>query len=356
MTPSIVRNAIPLACALVIGATVVGVKLLRREASRPALVWYGNAVHPYISEVRAGVEAFASDTGTSVYCTLGQEWTQDNQNVNVEALSTQGYRGFSLYPGDPAGANALLRLLRRRNQHTVVYGAEPALPTPAPFTVATDVKASAMAAAEELIRLMGGRGRILNLLEAVTDVNTRTRDEGVRAVVARNPGVEIVQTLSDMMQMGEATTKIQSALAARADQIDGMIATGFNPTVAAASLLTEWHRDPRHKRIRFIGIDTHPTTLQAIRDGAIDATVAQNPFGHGYISCALLRLLDEGWTPRQDYQFIDAGLLIVHRANLDTYAGEVRRVTDRILGELKLKYLNPPSSDAAQEPVRSSSP
>ena len=30
-----------------------------------------------------------------------------------------------------------------------------------------------MTATEELIRLMGGQGNILNLLEAVTDLNTR---------------------------------------------------------------------------------------------------------------------------------------------------------------------------------------
>ena len=337
-----IRNLIPVSCALVIATTVVGVKLMRRPVERAPIVWYGNAVHPYLSEVRAGVEAFARHSGTTVYCTLGQEWTQDNQNVNVEALSTQGYRAFSLYPGDPAGANALFRLLQSRGQHVVVFGAEPALPTPVPFAVATDVKGSARAATEELIRLLGGRGRILNLLEAVTDVNTRKRDEGVREVVARHPGVEIVQTLSDMMQMGEATTKIQSALAARADQIDGIIATGFNPTVAAASILTEWHKDPQHKRIRFIGIDTHPTVLQAIREGAIDATVAQNPFGHGYVSCALLQLLNEGWTPRRPYAFIDSGLVIVTRSTLESYPAEVRRATESILAELRTKYLNPP--------------
>ena len=61
--------------------------------------------------------------------------------------------------------------------------------------------------------------------------------------------------------------------------------------MAAASILTEWHNDPRHKRLRFIGIDTDVTVLKAIREGAIDATVAQNPYGHGYVSCAILRLL-----------------------------------------------------------------
>jgi ribose transport system substrate-binding protein len=337
-----VRNGIPISCALAIVATIVGVKCFRSESARPSLVWYGNAVHPYISEVRTGVEKFSRDSGQTVTCTVGQEWTQDNQNVNVEALSTLGFQGFALYPGDPAGANALFKLLRSRGQHVVAFGAEPMLPTPASFTVATDIKGAAVLATEHLVHCMGGRGRILNLLEAVTDVNTRKRDEGVREVVARLPGVEIVQTLSDMIQMGEATTKIQSALAARAGEIDGIIATGFNPTVAAASILTEWHKDPRHRRIPFVGIDTHPAVLQAIRDGSISGTVAQNPFAHGYVSCALLQLLKEGWQPRHEYAFINAGSLVVTKENLHSYPAGLQQTTDVILSELKTKYLAPP--------------
>ena len=336
------RNAIPIICALTVGVVVAGVKMTHPTVKLETIVWYGNAVHPYITEVRLGAEAFAKDSGVPVYCTVGQEWTQDNQNVNVEALSTGGYKAFCLFPGDAVGANALFQLLRDHGQNVVAYGAPPALPTPIPFTVGTNIKGAAMAATEELIRLMGGHGKILNLLEASTDVNTRARDEGIREVVAKHPGVEIIQTLSDMIKMGDATTKLQSALAARAGDIDGIIATGFNPTVAAASALTEWNKDPAHKYIHFIGMDTDSTVIRAIQEGRIDATVAQNPFGHGYLSCMILNLLNEGWTPRQPYQFIDSGIVIVSRNNLNTYASKVRQITSGIAAELKTRYLNPP--------------
>jgi ribose transport system substrate-binding protein len=154
--------------------------------------------------------------------------------------------------------------------------------------------------------------------------------------------VEIVQTISDMSQVSEATTKIQSALAARREEIDGIIATGYNPTLAAASVLAEWHRDPGRKRIRFVGIDTGAPVLQAIRDGAIDATIAQNPPGHGYLSCMILKLLLDGWVPAAPYRFIDAGIVVVTRDNVDTYAAAVRKITDGIAAELKTKYLRAP--------------
>jgi ribose transport system substrate-binding protein len=145
-----------------------------------------------------------------------------------------------------------------------------------------------------------------------------------------------------MTQVSEAVTKIQSALAARMDELDGIITTGYNPTIAAAAVLSEWHKDHRHKRIRFIGIDTGSTVLQAIRDGAIDATVAQNPPGHGYISCLLLKLLLDGWRPRAPYQFVNAGIVVVTKDNIDTYAAEVRKITDGIAAELRTRYLEPP--------------
>jgi ribose transport system substrate-binding protein len=327
---------------LILVAAVIVVNVTRKKTGVEPIAWYGMMPHPYKTEVRSGVERFERETGVRVLKVVGQQWTQDNENVNVEALSTRGHKAFSIYPGDPAGANALFAQLRERGQIVVAYGAEPALPTPVPFTVATDIKAAAMTAAEKLIELMGGRGRILNVLELVTDINTKKRDDGIKEVVAMHPGVSIIQTISDMTQVSEATVKIQSALAARMDEIDGIITTGYNPTIAAASVLAEWHRDPRRKRIRFIGIDTGDTVLQAIRDGAIDATVAQNPPGHGYIPCLILKLMLDGWTPAKEYQFIDAGIVVVTKDNVDTYAVEVGKITDRIAAELRVKYLLPP--------------
>jgi ribose transport system substrate-binding protein len=336
------RKWLPVAVIGALVALVIVVKLSRKAETVEPMAWYGTMPHPYITEVKGGVEAFEKESGTAVYKLVGQEWSQDNENLLVEAMSTRGYRAFSIYPGDAAGANGLFASLRRRGQLVVAYGAEPALPTPAAFTVATDIRGAAMAACEELIRFMGDKGNILNVLETVTDINTRKRDEGITEVVSRHPKVKIIQTIADMTQVSEATNKIQSALAARGGEIDGIITTGYNPTIAAAAILTEWHKTPQHKRIRFIGIDTGPTVLQAIRDGSIDGTVAQNPFGHGYISCTILKMMLDGWRPKKDYQFINAGIVLVNKDNVDSYSKEVRKITDSIVAELKTRYMTPP--------------
>jgi ribose transport system substrate-binding protein len=107
-------------------------------------------------------------------------------------------------------------------------------------------------------------------------------------------------------------------------------------------LLEEHNRRPGAKRIRFVGLDTDERVLAAIRDGAVDATLAQNPFGHGYISCALLDLLLQGWQPKADYQFIDSGSVVVTKANVDSFQHGIEAMTVTIVNDLKTKYLRPP--------------
>lgn len=303
------------------------------------VLWYGMMPHPYIAEVQKGAEAAAKDFGIKIDTTVGQEWTQANETQNIEQQSARGYKAISLFPGDPTGANGLAGSLIRRKILVVAYGGQPHTPTPVPFTVGTDIKGAAMRATEDLIKIMGDKGNILNILETVTDVNTKLRDDGIKEVVAKHPNVHIIQTIADMTQQSVARTKIESAIAARGNEIDGIITTGYNPTVAASGLLTERHKNPNLKQFHFIGIDTDPITLQAIRDGAIDGTIAQNPFAHGYISCALLKYMLDGYKPAKAYQLVDAGDVLVTKENVDTFSQQIDAITEQLKKDLTTKYL-----------------
>jgi len=306
------------------------------------IAWYALIVHPYFDEVQKGVLAFEKDTGIHVRKRIGQDATQDNENANVEALAAQGYRGFSIYPADAGAANGLYEELVGNGLFVVSYGAPTATPTPASFCVATDVKKAAGMAAEALIRFMGGKGNILNVLELVEDPNTVLRREGIEDVVSRHASVKIVQTVAGMTSFEESMGKIQDALSARIREIDGILCTGYTPTVAAATILSEWHAKPENRRIRFVGIDTDEVVLKAIEAGHIDGTIAQNPYGHGYISCKLLSYLLAGWKPKKGAYFVDTGATLVTQDNLKTFPDEVMAVTRSILAELETKYLAPP--------------
>src|SRR5258708_25377297 len=146
---------------------------------RPIL-WYGMMPHQYIAQVQKGAEAAASDYNIKIDTTVGEEWTQANETQNIEQQSARGYKAISLFPGDPAGINGLVSSLKRHHILVVSYGGQPHTPTPIPVTVGTDIKSAAMRATQDLIKILGDKGNILKLLETVTDVKTKLRDEGIQ--------------------------------------------------------------------------------------------------------------------------------------------------------------------------------
>ena len=340
------RNNISLLISLVAIAVALGViKFIQshqKASALEAIILYEPLPHPYCTAVGKGGEAFAKDSGVSVRVVVGQESTQANVNTNIESMYTLGHRAFSFYPVDPAGSKGLFSRLKQGGRHAVAYGAQPEVGTETPFAVATDTRSAARAATRKLIALMGGQGRILDVLESLTDANTPIRKAAIEEVVAEFPGVSIIQTVGDVTTEQKAREKIESALVARGGEIDGIICTGYTTTVAAAMLLSEHNNKPGAKRIRFVGLDTDERVLAAIRDGSIDATIAQNPFGHGYISCAILDLLLKGWTPLKPYQFVDSGSVAVDRSNVDNFQPGIEQLTRNIVAELKTKYLQPP--------------
>lgn len=340
------RNNILLLITLaVLAVALTGIKIYQTRhiaASLEPIVLYEPLPHPYCNAVGEGAKAYARDSGTSVRVVVGQESTMANLNQNIESLFTVGHKAFAFIPVDPAGAKGLFTRLKTAGRFAVAYGAQPAEGSDTPFAVATDTKAAATLAAEKLCELLGRRGKILNVLESLTDANTPIRKHAIETVVARYPEVEIIQTVGDVTTEQKAREKIESALVARGDEVDGVICTGYTTTVAAATLLAEHNRKPGAKRIRFVGLDTDNRVLAAIREGGVDMTLAQNPFGHGYISCALLDLMLQGWKPKVDYQFVDAGCVPVTKENADSFQAGIEAMTKSIVGELKTKYLNSP--------------
>lgn len=302
-------------------------------------VWYAPAPHPYFEEVRKGIEAFEAETGITVEKQIGPDWNQDSQNQRMEALAAQGFNAFSVYPADAVGTNGLYEQLTPSGIHIINFGTSTAQPTTASFAVATDVKAAAMRAAEELIAAMGGRGNIINILEVLEDPNTALRKQGIEEVVAKYPDVTIIQEVAGIKSVEEAVQKVGDALSANIDKVDGIIATGYTPSVAIAQVLGEYKEKGGERTIHAVGIDTDEVVMQAIKDGVMDGTIVQNPYGHGYLSMLLLQYLSEGYKPKADAYFVDAGFAFATQGNLETYNEDILAVTEQIKSELMDKYL-----------------
>ena len=284
-----------------------------KDLSKYKIGSYWPAVHPYYESVKKGLAKHKDDFGVDVYSQIGTDWTQPTENEQVEALVAQGYNGLMVFPLDASGANSLYEEIVAKGVPIINFGAATQTPTPASFTVATDVKAAAMEATEKVIATMGEKGGILNVLEVVTDPNTILRKQGVEEVVAKYPDVKIVQTIGDMNAVEQCIEKISNALAAQGDKINGIVTTGYNPTVAVATILSEMKND----KIAFVGIDDDPVVLKAIKEGYVTGTFNQNPYLQGYVTPLLLQYLIDGAETKEPYVFINSSGVLITKDNVD---------------------------------------
>ena len=103
------------------------------------------------------------------------------------------------------------------------------------FCLGTDVYNSAYLGTKELIKAMGGKGNVVHLAGLLVDPNTTLRENAVqKAVDETNGAVKLIQTVADTDAQEAADQKINALLGSQKDQIDGMIATGYIPSVVAS--------------------------------------------------------------------------------------------------------------------------
>jgi ribose transport system substrate-binding protein len=307
-------------------------------AAGPAkLAWYIPAPHPYFDAVKVGVEAFEKESGVEVKKQVGPDWNMDSENTGMLALAADGYTYFSAYPADASAANGLYDEIVKRGGRVVNFGASTFEPTPASFAVMTDVKDAAMKAAEFVIGKMGKKGTLVNVLEVLEDPNTKLRKEGILEVAGKYPGVKLTE-VAGIKSEQEAVEKIEGAIAGAGGHVDGIITTGFVPTVALSKILTDYQAKGG-KHISAVGIDDDPIILDAISKGFLDATIAQNPYGHGYLSMLALKYMSEGYKPVAGTYKINAGIAVVTKANVGSYKADLAKVTAAIKADLLKKYL-----------------
>ncbi len=102
------------------------------------------------------------------------------------------------------------------------------------------------------------------------------------------------------------------------------------PSTVAATALSNLG----DKRIKMVGIDDDPIVLDAIKEGFLAGTMAQNPYGQAYVGAMVLDMLKEGCTKKADAPYhVDSGTLLICEKNLATYQEDLKAITQQIRQE-----------------------
>jgi ribose transport system substrate-binding protein len=178
--------------------------------------------------------------------------------------------------------------------------------------VATDNRQGGVLAARRMGELLEGRGTVAVLGIAAGAGSGLEREGGFQDTIrAEFPGIRIVGyqfTESDRTR-GLA---VAEDFLTRFPDLGGLFGSNESSAVAAARAVT--NRGLRGK-VRIVGFDTSSDLIQAVRDGTIDALVAQQPFRMGCegMRAAVAAIHHRAVAPR-----IDTGTVLVTAANVDS--------------------------------------
>lgn len=178
--------------------------------------------------------------------------------------------------------------------------------------VATDNFRGGEMGGEELARRLGGKGKVVLLRCFEGSASTEEREAGFLAAIARHPGIEV--TVKN--RYGGATVSLAQDAALnlidRLREADGIFCPNESTT---QGMLLALRQTGLAGKKTFVGFDTSPALLQALRRGEIQGLVAQNPSRMGYlgVKTAVAHLRGQKVDPR-----IDTGCALVTLETIDT--------------------------------------
>ena len=287
----------------------------------------GPGVHNFYAKFPDAIADVAEQYGLGdVDLEFPQEFNQDEQNSIIDTLVARGYNGIAIQPSDSVAANAKITEVMDMGIYMTGFGAAPEEPTDLPFCVATDVYTSAYSAAETLCELLNGEGTIVHLTGNVADANTQSRMQAIDDVAAEYPGITVMQHITDIDDTETAQNAVNNLMGASRDEIDGIVCTAYNPTVACASTFTQMNITD----IVCVGIDTDDAVLEAIRDGYITGTMSQNPYAMAYLSVLGLKYYADGYTYTGPFN-VDSGTFLITQDNVDDVDSLLAETTATLL-------------------------
>lgn len=197
---------------------------------------------------------------------------------------------------DPIDSQAIVSAIRRYNTAGIPVGIidTPATGGNVAITVDFDNFQGGVMAANAIIERLrtkygSPRGTVLNCYGALQSVAWRLRKEGMDGVFAQHPEINYLArpTEGELDNMLAVTT----ATLAEFPDLDAVHAPSDTPSrgiVTALQQRDRWKRRGEDGHVIFVNIDGEPVALDWIKEGFMDAEVAQDPIAYAQITVEML--------------------------------------------------------------------
>lgn len=230
----------------------------------------------------------------------------------VQQFIAQGVDGIVLAPLDHKALVAPVREAKRQGIAVVIFDSALEGEAGQDYVnyVATHNREAGKLGGEKLAGLIGERGDVVVFRYQVGSASTDQRETGaIEAVKAAGLTVSV-----DNRYAGPTAGEAKTAALNMIDQVrkaDGVFAPNESSTLG---MLLALRQEGLAGTVRFVGFDSSPPLVEALRAGEIDALVVQDPQTMGYkgVESIVKHLRGEAVE-----KVIDTGAVVVTKENID---------------------------------------
>jgi ribose transport system substrate-binding protein len=271
--------------------------------------------HIFWKSVEAGARQAGKELGVEiVWKGPLKENDRAQQIAIVEQFVTEGISGIVLAPLDNTALQRPVASAMGKKIPVVIFDSGLKGEAGKDFVsfVATDNKKGGNLGGEHLSKLLNGKGNVVLLRYQVGSASTMEREEGFLEAIHKVAGLHVtVDNRYGGATAGESKTASMNIID-KLKEANGIFCPNESSTFG---MLLALRQNNLAGKIRFVGFDTSPPLVEALRSGEIDALVAQDPTLMGYQGVKTLVAKLQG---KEVPKMIDTGVRLITRDNLNT--------------------------------------
>jgi ribose transport system substrate-binding protein len=277
--------------------------------------------HPWADEVRHGAMVQASLLSEQLqvdvvvdYLAPAVAGLAEQNSALARALATQP-DGIAVDPVAAIDDMTSIREIRHRGVPILLFDSPS--PEPGMTSVGNDFAQQGTMAAERLVGLIGGRGKVAVMRGFPSAPNHRERYEAQLAVLKRHPGIAIVDGGSDNDDIETAEREAAAVLGANPDLSGYLCCDAAGPIGIAAAV----RKAGRAGKVAVVGMDGIRPILEAVQAGVLESSAATIPAMQGSMSVLMLWQASRGMPIPQR---IDTGIDLITSANVGSFLAAAR--------------------------------
>lgn len=307
--------------SLVLLAVVLGGCLSNRTGSKKftiAVVPKGTT-HPFWKSVSAGATKAAADLklqGVDVDLIWKGPLREDDREQQiqvVEGFVSQGVDGIVLAPLDSKALVRPVEEAKKAGIPTAIIDSALESDQITSFA-ATDNRKGGNLAAARLGELLGGKGKVIMLRYLEGSASTTDREDGFLEVMKqRFPGIELISTDQYAGATRDSAKRTSENLLQRfGDQVTGVFASNEPATTGMLLALQDINKAGK---ITFVGFDSSPQFVEAMKNQQMQGMVVQSPFAIGELG---VKAIVDSLLGKPVEKRIDTGVMMITPENIDS--------------------------------------